>query len=89
MFHHDPILVLVDHQERALVSGLVGQIWMLRRDYPRLSHPDQFRGWSDAGAARVLFADWVQPSTSGGSVLHRIHRYRAMSDSASQAPKTG
>jgi hypothetical protein len=76
MFRNDPFLVLVDRRERALVSGLVGRIWTLHRDYPQLSEPEQFRDWSTRGTARVLFANWVEPLTSGGSTLHsevRVH----------------
>ena len=57
LFRHDPFLVLDDNQERALVSGLVGRIWTLRRDYPQLSHPEQFRQWSARGTARVRRAE--------------------------------
>lgn len=76
LFRHDPFLVLVGDQERALVSGLVGRIWTLRRDYPKLSDPEQFRQWSTSGTARVLFANWVEPLASGGAVLcseTRVH----------------
>ena len=78
LFRHDPFLVLIDNQPRALVSGLVGQIWTLRRDYPQLSHPEQFRQWSARGTARVLFANWVEPLTSGGAVLHSETRLHAI-----------
>lgn len=42
------------------VSGLVGRIWTLRRDYPPLDGPDAFASWATPGTARVLFAHWVQ-----------------------------
>jgi len=58
LFRDAPFVVLED-SGRALVSGLVGRIWTLRRDYPRLSEPEEFRQWSKAGTARVLFAHWV------------------------------
>jgi hypothetical protein len=58
LFRDAPFIVLED-SGRALVSGLVGRIWTLRRDYPLLSEPDDFRNWSKAGTARVLFAHWV------------------------------
>ncbi|MBV8710277.1 MAG: hypothetical protein JOY56_00765 [Solirubrobacterales bacterium] len=60
MFRAPPFLVLAEEPGRALVSGLVGRIWTLRRDYPQLSDADEFRAWSTAGSARVLFANWVQ-----------------------------
>ncbi len=60
MFRAPPFLVLEDAGEgRALVSGLVGRIWTLRRDYPRLTDPEEFREWSTGGTARVVFANWI------------------------------
>jgi hypothetical protein len=44
------------------VSGLVGRIWTLPRDYARLDGPDAFRAWDEPGTARVLFAHWVEPA---------------------------
>jgi hypothetical protein len=58
LFTQPPFAVL-DRGERWLVSGLVGRIWTLRRDYPRLTGPAQFRGWDRAGTSRVAFAHWV------------------------------
>jgi hypothetical protein len=77
LFRHDPFRVLGD-RERSLVSGLVGRIWTLRRDYPQLSDPEQFRHWSMPGTARVLFANWVEPASSGGAVLHSETRVDAV-----------
>jgi hypothetical protein len=59
MFRRPPFNVLQDG-ERVLVSGLVGRIWTLRRDYPVLSGPEEFRSWSTSGTVRVLFANWAQ-----------------------------
>ena len=42
LFREPPFMVL-EEGERMLVSGLVGRIWTLRRDYPRLRTPDEFR----------------------------------------------
>ena len=78
MFRHDPFLVLTDRRERALLSGLVGRIWTFHRDYPQLSHPEQFRQWSARGTARVLFANWVEPLRSGGAALHSETRVHAI-----------
>jgi hypothetical protein len=66
LFREPPFIVLEDG-ERALVSGLVGRIWTLRRDYPQLSGADEFRTWSRRGTARVAFANWVAPTDDGGS----------------------
>jgi hypothetical protein len=59
LFRSPPFLVLEEHDE-LLMSGLVGRIWTLRRDYPKLDDPDQFREWSKRGTARVVFANWVE-----------------------------
>ncbi len=56
----EPPFVVLDEGERMLVAGLAGRIWTLRRDYPRLSSPDEFRDWDERGTARVVFAHWVQ-----------------------------
>jgi hypothetical protein len=77
MFRGDPFLVLDDSRERALLSGLVGKIWTLRRDYPRLGSADEFRQWSVNGTVRVLFANWVAPAPSGHAVLHSETRVQA------------
>jgi hypothetical protein len=78
LFRHDPFVVLVGDRERSLVSGLVGRIWTLGRDYPQLNDPEQFRYWSAHGTARVLFANWVEPVSSGGSVLRSETRVDAV-----------
>jgi hypothetical protein len=61
LFREQPFVALAQG-ELALVSGLVGKIWTLRRDYPELADPAEFRGWSRAGTAKVVFANWAQPS---------------------------
>jgi hypothetical protein len=59
LFSSRPFIAL-ERDGQALVSGLVGRIWTLRRDYPQLSDPEEFRDWSKSGTARVLFAHWVE-----------------------------
>ena len=54
-----PPFVVLRRDEHALVSGLVGRIWTLRRDYPVLQGPEDFRAWDRGGTARVCFAHWV------------------------------
>lgn len=61
MFRSAPFVVL-DESETMLVSGMVGRIWTLRRDYPRLSDPEAFRAHSQRGTARVVFAHWIEPA---------------------------
>jgi hypothetical protein len=70
LFRSPPFLVLAEDDHRAIVSGLVGRIWTLRRDYPRLRSPEEFENWSTSGTARVVFANWVETESSEeGSVI--------------------
>ncbi|HET9102816.1 MAG TPA: hypothetical protein VFN55_05630 [Solirubrobacteraceae bacterium] len=68
MFRAPPFLVL-DAGERHLVSGLVGRIWTLRRDYPALPSPEAFAQWDRPGTARVVFATWAADLRDGGGEL--------------------
>jgi hypothetical protein len=68
LFREPPFLVL-EEGERLLISGLVGRIWTLRRDYPELRSADQFRCWSEGGTARVVFAHWAEGASGGGGAL--------------------
>ena len=78
LFRSPPFIVLAEDERRALLSGLVGRIWTLRRDYPRLTDPDEFRTWSDSGTARVLFANWIEDSQDGHAALHAEVRVEAI-----------
>jgi hypothetical protein len=77
LFRQPPFMVL-EEDEHTLVSGLVGPIWTLRRDYPQLESSDQFRGWSERGTARVVFANWVQSTDGDRSVLASEARVQAI-----------
>jgi hypothetical protein len=66
LFRNPPFLVLHE-ADRVLVSGLVGPIWTLRRDYPQPASEAEYRDFSQRGTARVVFANWVQADTEGGS----------------------
>jgi hypothetical protein len=68
LFRVPPFAVLAE-ADGALVSGLVGRIWTLRRDYPRLTGPDEFLNWSESGTARVVLANWVEPVGQRHSAL--------------------
>jgi hypothetical protein len=68
MFRGPPFIVL-DEPEQALVSGIVGRIWTLRRDYPTLDAPEAFRDWSARGTARVVFASWAESLDGGRGAL--------------------
>jgi hypothetical protein len=65
----EPPFVVLDEGERSLISGLVGRIWTLRRDYPELHSADEFRDWSQGGTARVVFAHWAQDDRDGRGAL--------------------
>jgi hypothetical protein len=68
LFRNPPFTVL-EEDETALVAGIVGRIWTLRRDYPELATPEEFEQWSGRGTARVAFANWVEPAGGGGAAL--------------------
>lgn len=58
LFRSPPFTVL-DEGDGWSISGLVGRIWTLRRDYPPLADAAAFAAWSQPGTARVMFAHWV------------------------------
>ncbi|HWF53634.1 MAG TPA: hypothetical protein VG223_03365 [Solirubrobacteraceae bacterium] len=64
LFREPPFLAL-EERDGVLVSGLVGRIWTLRRDYPVLDDPAQFAAYDQRGSARVLFGHWVEPAGEG------------------------
>ena len=68
LFRTPPFIVLCE-DDHALLAGIVGRIWTLRRDYPILGAPEDFRHWSARGTARVLFANWVEPAGAGMTKL--------------------
>lgn len=72
-----PPFVMLERAEHALVAGIVGRIWTIRRDYPQLSEPEQFAGWSAPGTARVVFANWVDAADGGGATLTAEARVEA------------
>ena len=69
LFRRPPFIVLHGEDDHALVSGLVGRIWTIRRDYPQLSDPQEFRRWCEPGTARVLFANWLSDEAGGRTRL--------------------
>lgn len=76
LFAQPPFLVL-ERGELYVVSGIVGRIWTLRRDYPELDGPDEFQGWRRAGTARAVFANWVEPDGKAGALLRSETRVEA------------
>lgn len=77
LFCHAPFTLLEETQTSTL-SGLCGRIWTLRRDYPKLAGPDAFRAWEEPRTARVLFAHWTEPHSSGGTTLYSEARVQAV-----------
>jgi hypothetical protein len=75
LFCNSPFTVLA-RGEVSLISGLVGTIWTLRRDYPEVD-PDEFRDWSRSGTAKVVYAHWVQSADRGRSELRSETRVQA------------
>lgn len=69
LFRRPPFAVLDGEADGALVSGLVGRIWTIRRDYPLVSDPEEFRTWHKPGTARVVFANWVSVARDGRARL--------------------
>jgi hypothetical protein len=78
MFREPPFIVLEEDSDGTLVAGLVGRIWTLRRDYPALGDREEFRGWDAPGTARVVFANWVEPTDFGGGALCSETRVQAI-----------
>ncbi|HWD63955.1 MAG TPA: hypothetical protein VG405_02175 [Solirubrobacteraceae bacterium] len=68
----------VYEDDLTLVSGLVGRIWTMRRDYPTLSGPEEFHTWSRRGTVRVLFGNWVEPVSDRRAVLVSETRVQAV-----------
>jgi hypothetical protein len=81
LFRAPPFTVL-DEGEVWSVSGLVGRIWTLERDYPALGSAEAFRAWSEPGTSKVLFAHWVEPASGGRSTLFSESRVAGTSRSA-------
>jgi hypothetical protein len=57
--------VVLEEDERMLISGLAGRIWTLARDYPRLERPEDFAAWDTRATVRVLLGHWVCETGDG------------------------
>ena len=68
LFATEPFTLLAEGETWS-ISGLVGRIWTLRRDYPHLGNPEAFRSWRRTGTARVLFGHWTEPAGKGRAAL--------------------
>ncbi|MGK2936571.1 MAG: hypothetical protein ACSLFR_02015 [Solirubrobacteraceae bacterium] len=76
LFARPPFTVL-DTGPDWSISGLVGRIWTLDRDYPPLAGADAFAAWAVPGTVRVAFAHWIE-SDGDGSVLRSEARVQAV-----------
>jgi hypothetical protein len=74
VFRRYPFTVL-EEGEHWSVSGLCGNIWNLKRDYPRISSADEFVSWDRPGTVRVLFGHWVERDGDRAALVSesRIH----------------
>ena len=81
LFRREPF-TLLDEGEGWSVSGLCGRIWTLARDYPRLSGPEAFAAWEEAGTVRVVFAHWVQAGEDGRAMLVSEARVKPVDSAA-------
>ncbi|WCB93121.1 hypothetical protein DSM104299_01823 [Baekduia alba] len=74
LFATAPFTVL-DRGPTFRLSALCGRIWSPRGQFAPLADPEAFLGWREPGAVRVLFANWVQASERGASLISevRIH----------------
>ena len=77
VFRRYPFTVLAEGDDWS-VSGLCGRPWSLRRDYPRLSGPEDFGDWDEPGTVQILFAHWIEPSENGGAELVSESRVNAV-----------
>lgn len=68
VFRTYPFIVLAEGDGWS-ISGLCGRVWSLRRDYPELSGPDDFREWREPATVRVMFAHWIEAVEAGGAEL--------------------
>ncbi len=77
LFAGEPFAVLGEGDGWS-VSGLVGRIWTLRRDYPVLDGAEEFRSWDRPGTVRVLIANWVEDAPDGRAALVSESRVAAV-----------
>lgn len=83
LFRDYPFALLAEG-ETWTVSGLCGRIWTFAHDYPELRGDADFRGWSEPGTVRVLFAHWAVDVGDGVSELHSEERIEPLDDRAAK-----
>jgi hypothetical protein len=63
---------LLDAGPTYALSGLCGRIWAARGDFAVLSDPAEFDTWDVPGTARVLFANWAEPTQDGAALVSEV-----------------
>ena len=81
LFRRYPFVVLAEGNGWS-VSGLCGRLWTLRRDYPGLEGPEEFRAWREPGTARMLIAHWVEREGDERSAICNESRITPVDSSA-------
>jgi hypothetical protein len=71
LFGSAPFAVL-DQGPTFRLSGLCGRIWSVRGQFTALDGPAAFRAWNEPGTVRVLFANWVEASDDGASLISEV-----------------
>jgi hypothetical protein len=71
MFTNDPFVVL-DEGEQHLFAGVCGKIWAARPALATLRDRSEFANWRVAGTARVLFAQWAEPTANGAALISEV-----------------
>ena len=63
---------LLEEGETHRLSGLVGRIWTVRRDFSALAVAEDFVTWSEPGTVRVLFASWAEETARGSALVSEV-----------------
>ena len=71
LFRSDPFHLLEAGPTYA-ISGLCGRIWTARGDFATLSDPAEFDTWDVPSTARVLFANWTEPTGKGAALVSEV-----------------
>jgi hypothetical protein len=71
LFTSTPFVVLAEGEQH-LFAGLCGRIWTARPALATLRDRSEFAAWREAGTARVLFAQWVEPAANGAALVSEV-----------------
>lgn len=64
-----PPFAVLERHPHALVAGLCGRIWTLRRDYARLEDAADYERWDAEGTAKVAIGIWAAPHPGGSELV--------------------